>query len=191
MEFAAHHHQGEFAVFIGFAGLEGLGVDHGDGGFEASFEALHIAQVSGGGDGDFAAEFFRIGGDCAQRYQTGGFCLLKSGEEEIGEQEVAEIVGGDRNFIALGGAHGGFEAGEIDGGIEDEGIERAAGLVEGGGEAAHAFEIGEIEVEEGVACCGDAGFGGGGFGLGKIAAGHDDVPSARCQRLGGPEADAG
>lgn len=68
VELAAHHHEGEFAVFIGFAGLEGLGVDHGDGGLEAGFEALHVAQVGGGGDGDFAAEFFGIGGDGAERH---------------------------------------------------------------------------------------------------------------------------
>lgn len=91
VQFPHGEHIAQFAVFVGFARFEDFAVGHGDRGFKSSFKAFEVSQVGGGGDGDFAAEFFGVGGDGAEDDEAtiavGGFFEVI--QHEVAQQEVA------------------------------------------------------------------------------------------------------
>ncbi len=196
VQFAHGQHVAEFAVLVGFARFEFFAADHRDRSFEAIGHALEVAQIRGRRNGDFAAEFLGVGGDGAEDDEAGFgvAAVLRAGfevfEHQITEQEVAQVVGGDAQFVAVGAIHRLLEEGHVGGGVADEGIEGAAQGAVVGDELADAGEAGEVKVEDLVGVGGHVEALGGGDRFGAVAAGHDDEPAFLTEGAGGFEADA-
>ena len=195
VELAVHDHARQLAVFISLAGLERLAVNHRDGRLEACGQPGQIAEFSRRRDWHLAAEFLAIGGDSAQRDQAGrpgqaALGLFQIIQQQMRQQEVAEIIGGNADFIAFGGTHRRFEARQIDGGVQQQRIKRQAKAVKFIGEAAYAGLIAQINMQDPARIGGDANLSGCGFRLGQIAACHDHQPTPIRQGLGSPQAHA-
>ena len=190
VKFEIHDHARQFAVLVSLAGLEGLAVDHRHRRAKAGFETGEVAEVGRRRDGDLAAEFLRIGGHRAQRDQARRRGFGEVGDQQVGQQEMPEIIGGDADFKAVGRAQRCDLARQIDGGVEQQRVERAPQLPERVDEGPHAGEAGQVDGEERAGRLRDAGFGCRRFGLGQVAARHDDVPAPVGKRLCAPQPDA-
>ena len=191
MQLLGGDHVAELAVLVGLAGLEGLGVGHGDRRLEAGSEARKIAQVSGGGNGDFAAQFLGVGGHRAEDHQPAGGMTgaLEIVEQEVNQQEMAEVVGGHRDLVALGGALGVLEPRQVDRRVHHQGIQGPTGGMESIHQQADALEIAQIHLQMSHPVSGDGEGRLGPASLVGVAAGHHHMPAAVHQGLGGKQAD--
>ena len=96
-------HVAEFAVLVGLAGLKGLATGHGDWRLETGLEAGQIAQVGWGRDWNLAAQLLGIGGDGAHDHhpRRGVGRAFEILEQQLDQQEMAQMVGGHGDFITL------------------------------------------------------------------------------------------
>src|SRR5699024_5066425 len=124
-------------------------------------EVDRAAAVGDGGDGDHAADDLR--------------------QQQVGQREVAEVVGAELELEAAGRAtqRRDHQPGDVD--------QQVDGAVDAAGEEPHGGEVGEVEV----AHLGLAGHGGGGGGpLVHIAHGQHDASAVLGEDAGGDAADA-
>ncbi len=111
-------------------------------------------------------------------------------EELSGEGKMAKVIDSKSLLKALGA----FMAAEaVEASVVQEHVQLSVLLVDFGSESADGIEVGEIEVNEVEGSVG--GFGkdevAGHFGLGHVAAGHNDMSALASQNAGGGEAKAG
>ena len=186
MQLLGGDHVAELAVLVGLAGLEGLGVGHGDRRLEAGGEARQIAQVSGGGDGDLAAQFLGVGRHRAEDHQPAGGMAgaLEIVEQEVNQQEMAEVVRGHRDLVALGRALGLLQPWQVDRRVHHQGIQGPAGGMKSIHQLADAPKITQIHLQMGHPLSGDGEGRLGPASLVGVAAGHHHMPAAVHQGLG-------
>lgn len=77
-------------------------------------------------------------------------------QQQVGQQEVAQVVGADRQLKAVGRVRGLLGRGLVDGGIADERVQAAARGLEGGGKLADRLQGGQVQVHDAVAALGHA-----------------------------------
>ena len=144
------NHVAELAVLVSLTGLKSLAIGHGDWRLEAGLEAGEIAQVGRGRDWNLAAQLLGIGGDRAHDHHPPrgvgrAFEILK---QQLDQQEMAQMVGGHRDFIALRRPFGLLQARLVDGGINHQGIEgQAQGSHQGFHPHAHALKIAQVDAQ--------------------------------------------
>ena len=104
-------------------------------------------------------------------------------QDEVGEEEVAEVVGAELHLEPVGGAR---ERARHHAGVVDEQVDARVALDQLGGGLAHAGQRGQVEHERLHGGGGDMiGKRGDGVGhLGLVAGGEDDVGAVRRQRPG-------
>ena len=193
MQLQAGDHVAQLAVFVGLSGLELLTAGHGDRRLESLVKAGEIAQIRWRGDGDLAAQFFGVGRHRAQGDQAliacwGGLEIL---QQQAGQQEVPQMVGGHAELIALGTPFRFFEQGLVDRGIDHQRRQGPIKAAEHLHKRLHRLEIGEVQRQDDrFRRTAQTHLHQGPLGFGAIPTRHHHGPALIDQGLGGPEAHA-
>ena len=181
MELLGRDHVAQLAVLVGLAGLEGLVVRHGNRILEAGLEPRQIAEISRRRNGNLAAELLGIRCHGAEDDHTAGGVLrtLQGVQKQLDQEEMTEMVGGHGHLVTLRGTLRLLEAGLVDSGVADQGIDAVKRI----DRTLDAVEIAEIHLHVAEPLLGDLKrIGRSGSTLGRPVRGHHS-PSLGHQSL--------
>ena len=211
VEFRDRDHVAELAVFVGLAGFEGLAVGHGNGSAKAGGKATQVTEVGWRRDRDFAAQLLGVGGNGANHNQallhlmlhlllpgcssaTTSATTAAAGQfvqQQLDQQEVAQVVGGHGQLVALGREAGLPQGGHVDGGVAHQRVQRSATAVDGSGKGPHAPQVREVNGNNRQVPAIQLQLRDGAIGPGGVTHGHHHVPAALHQCGGAVQPDAG
>ena len=116
---------------------------------------------------------------------------LQIRQEEVDQQELAQMVGGHRDLVALGGALRLLQPGLVDGRIDHQRIEGASqGGHQGFRPSPHTVQIGQIKSQMAELGRGDSQAVGGSCRPDRISVGGHHLPAPIGQGLSRMEADS-
>mmetsp|Transcript_13248 Transcript_13248/g.39498 ORF Transcript_13248/g.39498 Transcript_13248/m.39498 type:complete len:204 (+) Transcript_13248:676-1287(+) len=199
VQLAHHHDVADLAVLVGLGAVELAAVDHRDRLLHALLEAGEVAQV--GQRRHHAAELLAVdgGGHGAEDDAAGLRGLLQVLQEEVGQQEVAEVVRREAQLVAIrrparasaGDGELLVRVREVDRGVAHEAVQAPVEGAEALDEVAHAVVRREVAVHHLEAVLGEVHLPRDLLALGEVLAGHDHKPLAALdQGLGRVEAEA-
>ena len=210
MELRDRDHVAELAVLIGLAGFEGPAVGHGNGIAKPGGKATQVTEVGWRRDGDFAAQLLGVGGNGANHNQAllhlvlrlllpgrrGATTAAATGigqfvQQQLDQQEVAQVVGGHGQLVALGRKQGLPQGGHVDGGVAHQRVQRSATAVDGSGKGPHAPQVREVKGNNRQVPAIHLQLRDGAIGTGRVTHGHHHVPAALHQGGGAVQPDAG